>query len=111
VWAFEGLLDVGGDLGPAEGNGRADHVVPRDDVAGAPLDNHGLLKAEPCEARGDRGNVAAAWIPRVELDGVDRDHEGAQLGRDVGGRSAVAVDGGCYGERGSMRCHVRRTGD
>ena len=36
----------------------------------------------------------------MELDGVDRDDEAAQLWRDVGGRSVVGVDGGWYGERG-----------
>ena len=78
------VLDVGRDLGPAEGKRRAKDVVAGDDVAAALLHDDRFDLPEPREACRDRGDVAATWIPRVELDRVDWDDEGAQLGRDVG---------------------------
>jgi hypothetical protein len=86
-------------------------MVPGNDVAGAPLHDDRLDLPEPGETCRDRGDIAAARVSRVKLHRVDRDDESLQLGRDVGGRSAVGVDGGWYGERGWMRCHARRTGD
>jgi len=71
------------------------HIAPQLRALVVPIDSVELHPRNP-----RRGDVAATWIPRVELDRVDGDDEGAQLGRDVGGRSAVGVDGGCYGGRG-----------
>src|SRR5665811_1032409 len=57
----------------------APHIAPQLRALVVPIDSVELHPRNP-----RRGDVAATWIPRVELDRVDWDDEGAQLGRDVG---------------------------
>jgi len=70
------VLDVGRDLGPAEGQRRAQHVVAGDDVARAPLHDYRFDLSEPREACRHRGDLAEARIPRMQLDAVDRNRKG-----------------------------------